>query len=231
MDKKFSEEDARTFLQSSYNQWADLNRDAGQLVLKTKLDNIYQRREFYKYITTLSLGILALTPLIADKMKIALYFYGGVIGFFAIIIFLTMRLREELDADSLEFEKLLKNKNVFDEAQEIDLRYLRLSTISETDMEKYFSESDKLRQEIAARNKERKVKKPDLDYFLETITSIFIFSLSLILYSINFHEQIPWYFLICPIVLIILTPLTSSTKRFMYPLNKFYNYFIKNAEQ
>ena len=230
MDKKFSEEDARTFLQSSYNQWADLNRDAGQLVLKTKLDNIYQRREFYKYITTLSLGILALTPLIADKMKIALYFYGGVIGFFAIIIFLTMRLREELDADSLEFEKLLKNKNVFDEAQEIDLRYLRLSTISETDMEKYFSESDKLRQEIAARNKERKVKKPDLDYSLEIVTSIFIFSLSLILYSINFHEQIPWYYLIASMVTVFAIPLTS-TRRLMYPINKFYNYFRKNAEQ
>lgn len=182
-------------------------------------DNIYQRRDYIKHITLIAVGLIALAPLIRDKVQITSYFNTGVVLVLITIVFALMRLREDLDGDANKLGRQMVERNIVDDLFELAEEYLKKEKTKENFLEwarKRTTEQNELYKNNDALNNK-------LDYFLELIIFIFVTGILLILCSISLSRPISIWALALMIVVVFLVVFFASTSKIFYPLNYIFN--------
>jgi hypothetical protein len=225
MSKIFDPEEYKQALEDDKKHIVEGIKGRTQLGIGLYKENIYQKRELFKHISTIAIGLLALAPLIKDLKIILGYFYTAIILDFIIIIFLLIRLREDLDNDgnSLQKQFTTDEKNHLEELLDLYVRF-ELSPLTEENAINYSTQRAAL---IGESKPKAKLKIGMMDYFTEFIVYLFVLTIIFFLFSIYLVTKLNILNLFLVIFIAFIFTFFGSTYKILWPLNKILNKFIK----
>lgn len=213
-------------------QVVETRDDMNKSYLSYRTDNLLQRRELFKYIATISLGVAGLAPFIIEKSQHINYTIVSLVLHVFIIFLIIVYFRELLDQEGLALEGQQDRYNDFtDESIKLVDKYIEKRDFTIDGLKEFWKEiensnwSRELNLETEGFKKNREVKNKNLDYFGEII--IFLFANSIlftVLGSVRFHPTI--YELSFFVVLIFAMSFFSWALRFS-KLISFVASFIK----
>lgn len=187
-----------------------------------QIENISQRREFYKHITLISSAVLALSPVIISNTLSKSYAYIGIIIYFFLTILIFTHIREALDIDANGFEESIKKySEISSEKIDIINGFLSSKSIDDNKLREYLSRlvSSKgaatLKEDIKKSDIEAETRKSNPNYFGELI--IFLFTSASFFILISFFP-IPLATIVGAIAFIfgiIFSPLAATVEKWI----------------
>ena len=215
-------EDYQKVLENALASASQLEKEMSEKALDLTFDNTYQKREYNKHITTISVAVLGLAPVLADHVKIHSYYYTAIAVLIFEILFLIIRLREELDSDQNGLMKIPRGENPFVKAVDTSRKYLLMDK-TEENAASFSSEIQKLREDAQARL-DASGTSERLDYTLEFIISLFFISILFLLFSILLEHSLRSWLLTIIILAVFLGSFFTSTFKIMVPINYLLNH-------
>lgn len=218
-------DDFRHILLQDIEQYGDLAKDSINLIQASLADVVRQRRDYYKTLITFVLGILAIIPLI-NKINVVLYLRLGVFIMMGILVFLFLKLGEELDSDSNELFSTLVEGNIFTKRCEIAIKYLE-KDFSNEDYNLYVQDVAKQDKIVREGSEQAKKNKKNLDFFLEIIHFGIISAVTFLVLAMYIDFPLEWWKLVILLsvefIVVFFAKTYLLTSPFNYILNRVRN--------
>jgi len=188
-----------------------------------------QRRDFFKSLILLIIGIIGSSYFLKISHSDALYF-SGIILFVLVVIFIILYLRETMDEESNFIQKLLLDtKAGYHQQFDLVMKYLGSNKFSDANIQEYFIEYNGLPFIRGIREKiedEKKPKSLPLEYFGEMINLFFLSGLFLIFGSVV-PEYFNWIVVVLGEILLLFISCGNTAKFISGLFSRFADYLIK----
>lgn len=225
-----------TFLKE-HDDALNLRNEMNKYYTEIRIDNIKQKRDFYKFIAILSGVILGLISII-DKPIIKEYFFIGLILSILLIIFILNYIRETLDKEAAELRaEQDRYGGIMQEKINLVENYLNVKEYTEEIIKDYQEKLKSLpgvkllSEEVNKLDEQRKKRHQEpLDYSGEIIIFIFVLSSFFIAASFLFPNKLEWTNLLFLIIIIFYISFTDMAFKFTKYISKGVSYLKKHEK-
>lgn len=224
------------FLMGQRNVTADLRNQMNKDLGEKRIDNLNQKREFFKHLTLLIGIILGLSTVVRPELLNSTYFLVGIALNVLVILLVNLYIRETLDRDGEELQFLQDKYNeVTDESISLLEKYINQYPDLDNDkLKKYDQESRNLKgvnillEEHEGLSKERKNRSNQfMDFSGELCSFLFFLGTCFIVLSI-IGRTLSYCGLGVLIICVFYVTFSDGFFRIIYPVNRVALFLKKN---
>jgi hypothetical protein len=224
----------RNFLLKKDEDISVIRDKATSYILELNSKSISEKREWFKHFTTLSSAVIGLLILFQNQAINHLYLFVGIILNLFLVIFILSFLRDTLDKESMDLQKLIDRYSTLVDNQKVLIsKYFAKDNLKYEDIQQYFSESansnDVKELQNSIEENKKKIGNRDkqfLDYTGEFIIFIFITGLFFIILAFipNLLNGQNRLYILLVVFIFLIAAFFNFHSLIMKPINKTANF-------
>lgn len=181
----------RKALLEDYSGTEKFAEKVGDHLLQLQIQNVYNRLEYYKHITTIVVAVIGFSVVMAEKKGLQDYSTASLAIFSTLVLLLLSHLRENLDSDAIGLkEQQDKYRKVLDCKKNLLQKYIAIPDLEEKHLLAYQAEIEeseevkKLATDLDKINITEIENRKRMNYFGELVIYLFLSGLYLLALSL-----------------------------------------------